>query len=505
MKKACLAILLSMVLAAAIASGGISIDSINKKQLNLGDKLAVSYNLTSEKDVEALFKLSLKCTSFDLDYYTIPVMVKAGSNKSVVAAPLTINSQMMGQCSVNAVLQATDKTSIEELESDKFDVTNNIIVKLAVPSGKAYYPGERVTIAGEVTESFSPARMVTIVLERQTVTMAINSEYFNQTMELPKTIKSGLHKIQAEVNDTHGNRGFAEEAIEIAQVPTSILIDISKDRASPGDEVKIYTIILDQANDSMAGTVSVKLTSQDKKELLSMEVDSHELFKYKFDEYAAPGVYTLRAASQGLKNEKKIIITTVEEATASFDGQRIITVKNTGNVPYERQFETRLTSEAGEIPIGKNLNLQPGQETKVDLFQEAPAGTYKVSFTSAGQRMEYPGITTRDERNLGKKTMDGLGGITGAVFGTGSTKGIIFRKPILALFTVLAIVVLVVIVFQSEQNRRKELLKKKQEEAAMQNKLQEEIQTVAKEDSLSLDREKHQKFVQNMLKEKEFK
>ncbi|MBI2575399.1 hypothetical protein HYV82_05950 [Candidatus Woesearchaeota archaeon] len=498
----------ALVALSAAAGAAISIDSVSKRQLNIGDKLTVSYNLSSGSDVEAIFRLGLKCSGFELDYYTIPVSLKAGGNKSVVAPPLTVNSQMLGSCAIKALLQSTDKVSSEELQSDQFDVTNSIGVKLET-DGRTFFPGEKLELRGSLEESFNTLNTVTVTMERQAVTLGVSEKSFNLTLELPKTIKSGTHKLAVIVNDSYGNSGESSLVITLAQVPTGIALNADRERANPVEEIKLYAVLLDQANDSMQGRISVRLL-RDKDELFARELDSGELSAYKFDAYSVPGIYTLKASSLGIKAEKKLTINTVEDISINFDGKRIIDVKNTGNIDYEKYADIRLSLDDGsERVLVKKLKLKPGELASFDLYKEVPAGTYTVSFISGNEQKEYPKVATEDERSFMKKLGDLLGGVTGLVVGTNASEGVLFRKPFLVTATVLAIVVLLIVIYRGEKKRRAESSQNRidsmeTEKARILSSGKEEV-TEHKSSTLSRDDPDNRKFVEEMLKGKQFK
>ncbi|GEM_PF-2755549 len=499
----------ALVALSVAAGAAISIDSVSKKQINIGDKLTVSYNLSSGSDMEAIFRLGLKCGSFELDYYTIPVSLKKDANKSIVAPPLTVNSQMLGSCAIKALLQSTDKVSTEEIQSDQFDVTNSIGVKLET-DGKTFFPGEKLEVRGVLDESFDTLKTVTVSLERQSVTLGVSEKNFNLTLELPKTMKSGTHKLAVAANDSYGNSGESSLIITVAQVPTGIALNADRERANPGDDVKLYAVLLDQANDSMQGRISVRLL-RDKDELFARELDSGELSAYKFDAYAVPGTYTLKASSLGIKAEKKLTINTVEDISINFDGKRIIDVKNTGNVDYEKYADIRLSmGDGSEQVLVKKLKLKPGELASFDIYKEVPAGTYTVSFISGNEQKEYPKVATEDERSFMKKLGDLLGGVTGLVVGTNASEGVLFRKPFLVTATVLAIVVLLIVIYRGEKKRRSESSQKKIDSMEAEKARQlissgRDEPTEHKSSTLSRDDPDNKKFVEEMLKGKQFK
>ncbi len=507
MRKIYTLFFLCLLACASFAAAAINIDPIGKKDVNLGDKVLSSFNLSSDRELEALFRLSLKCDSFDLDYYTIPISLKEGINKSIIAAPITANSQMIGTCNIRATLQSTDKSYSEESQTGEFQITSRIDLKAGLAGGTNYYPGDKVSIEGEITQSFNPSKTIVIQLETQTISFNTKSANFNQTLELSKSIKSGQHTIIITANDSFGNSGYTETDIQVAQVPTTILIDPEKERANPGEEIRIYSVILDQANDTMPGKISLKITSQEKKEIFTKEIESKENLKFKIDSYLSPGVYTIRGTAAGLKTDKKLVVNAVTESTISFDEKRIVTIKNTGNVAFDKIVDLKLTASDGtEISVNKKASLKPGEELKVDLFHELPAGNYKLTFTSGDQLKEYSNIATKDERNIGKKTADTLTGATGLVFGTPAHKGILYQKPFLSVFIVLGIVTLIVLVYQGERKRRADVVNRKENSEAADRKMKELLDD---EKPLKTDddkiREQNQKFVDNMLKEKEFK
>ncbi len=492
--KKILALFLVLIALSVPASATVSIDSINKKQLNLGDKITVSYNLSTTSDMDALFRLSLKCDSFDLDYYTIPISISRNENKSIIAPPLIVNSQMLGKCLINSILQSTDKSYSEEISSDIIDITNSIGIAIQTNS-KNYFPGEKVILTGEFDQSFTPSKTLNIALERQALTLSVASSSFNSSLELRKTFKSGEHKISVTANDSYGNVGQAETTINVAQVPTSIMITVESDRLDPGEAIKANIVLLDQANDSMNGKIQTKITSQEKKDILDTIVESGSTVTKELDKFTPPGVYTIKASSLGIKSEKKITVNTINDARIEFDGSNTVTITNIGNVEYDKFTELNLLSENGkQITISQNTNLKPGEEKKIDLNKEAPTGKYTLNFASQGNPNEYLGVNIVDERPLSKKATDGLGSLTGMVVGSGEGS----RSPIIIVAVLAAIVLTCIILFKANNKRKIEA----KTETPIPTGIQKEPAIESTDD---LDREKHRKFVEDMLKEKQFK
>ena len=65
---------------AVSASAALNVKA-DKAAYNLGDQVVVNYDFSRDQDFSGLMKLSLSCTSYDLDFYTLPTNLNAGQKQ----------------------------------------------------------------------------------------------------------------------------------------------------------------------------------------------------------------------------------------------------------------------------------------------------------------------------------------------------------------------------------------------------------------------------------------
>ena len=140
----------------------------------------------------------------------------------------------------------------------------------------------------------------------------------------------------------------------------------------------------------------------------------------------------------------------------------IVTVKNSGNVQYNDEVTIVAESEDDKYLINKKIKLEPGETIVIDLSKEVPQGTYDIILpeeTAEAAEQEaavsnesksaeevaenvFQDVPIEDNRNVLKKTADGMSGITGAVVGAA---GYVASRPLLASLILVLIILATVL------------------------------------------------------------
>src|SRR3989338_4482311 len=176
---------------------------------NLGNRIRASASVLYEADFDGLFKLTITCNDYQLQYYTTPVSLEANSRTAVDVPELAATSSMLGSCMLSGVLTTNSNLLIEEKSSNSFEVTHQLKV-LPVNSRITALPSESIKIAGVVNEAFGNNLLkadVKVALDDSAYqTEAIDGK-FDVLIELSKNIKSGKHSVEITASDSKNNMG----------------------------------------------------------------------------------------------------------------------------------------------------------------------------------------------------------------------------------------------------------------------------------------------------------
>lgn len=425
---------LTLVLGAVSASAALNVRT-DKEVYNFGDHVVVNYDFSRDQDFSGLLKLSLFCTSFDLEFYTLPTNLNAGEKQEVSVPPLSIAGNMLGRCYVAANATSFDKSVSEGGISNFFNVTSSVSVAVIVDK-ELYLPSQSVEVSGTVGRSHELPASVVLTFLGTKYSSAVTDNAFAYSIKLPRSIKSGSHALEFLVNDSYGNSGFASAGFKVESVPTRMVNTLSNNSIRPGEPFTVSVSVYDQADDAMKSSVSITVADSLGTIALSASDTTGGVTRLSFPAGQKPGRYTLASKALGLTEASPVLVEEFEDASVSFDNKTVV-LKNTGNVNYVKQFNITLSGAKSYVVV-HDVELAPGEAFEVDLTQVVSEGDYNLSFPTVGTASQLDGVHLEDERPLIKKTSDFLG-ITGrAVKVTGTGTGKIQAKfaPLLLLVIV---------------------------------------------------------------------
>ncbi len=407
----------------------------DKGSYNLGDQIIASYELSGDQDFSGLLKLSLSCTNYSLDFYTVPTNRVAGERQASNVPPLAISESMLGRCYVDAVAVAYDGVFSENSSSSVFNVTGTVLVAVLVPK-ISYLPSEAIELSGTVSKSHMLPVDVLITLGNETYWTSTANNDFTYSIELPENIRSGRHNLVFFVNDSYGNSGSASAEFEVPAVPNRIVNTVSSQNVRPEEQFTVSAVIYDQAGEIINSTVGITVTDSGGSSVLSASNTAGESIPFSFPAGQAPGIYAITSSGKGLASSSQISVDEVEHISVALAGG-MVTLKNTGNVGYANSVDISLAGETSYL-VSEAVDLQPGQSYEVDLAKSVSSGQYTVSFPTLDNSSSFENVVIDDKRSLFKKISDAFG-ITGKnVLVTSSGKGKIPAG--LAPFILLAII-----------------------------------------------------------------
>ncbi|MBI2144130.1 hypothetical protein HYU17_03185 [Candidatus Woesearchaeota archaeon] len=411
----------------------------DKEVYNFGDGIVASYGLSGDQDFNGLVKLSLYCTGFVLDFYTLPTNLFAGEKQQVDVPGLSISPIMLGRCFVAANATAYDLSVNETAASDVFNVTR--LLSVAVEVGKLkYLPSETVEAFGAVGKSHFLPAAVSMAFLGTAYAASVDNNSFAYSIRLPGNIKSGLHGLEFAVNDSYGNSGSASAQFEVEAVPTRIVNAVSSQNIKPSEPFAVAVSVYDQADDMMESSVDISVTDSAGSVVLSASNRTGENITLVFPAGQKPGTYALASFAFGLSAASQLVVERVEEAAVSFTNRSVV-LRNTGNVNYARKFNITLAGRKSYV-IAHDVELAPGEAFEVDLTDKVSEGSYNISFPTIAGSSPVENAFLEDERPLLKKASDFVG-ITGRAVkltasGTGKVQARFAPVLLFAMVAVLA-------------------------------------------------------------------
>lgn len=467
MKRAFLFLMLFLIIPSVLA--GIEIKT-DQPTYNLKNRIGVSASVLQDNNFEGLFKLTLKCDNYNLQYFLTPVNLEANFRTAIDVPQLTVTPSMLGKCSLSGELSTNDNSAIDQSSSESFTVTDKLTV-LPVNSEVTASPGSEVEITGIANEAFgnnAPKGTAKITLDENSYETEIVAGKFDSALKIPGNIKSGKHAIAIDASDPNGNSGSSSVELEITAVPVYIKIDIANDEIVPGTKLSIKSSLYDQADDLINTSLGLELTAPGKKKVFTKIVQSNEPIDYEFSQYAEPGIYSLISVYSNLVTQQSINVTAVKDVKIKYTNQTV-TVENIGNVPFEDELTFIIQDQLKKYSITKIINIEPGKILSIDLSKEVPSGIYDIllplkegiePITDAVQNAVQESVESmlpegevkdavlatsvqlHDNRPVYKKIATGFASISNAIVGA---DGLLTRNPVIApsiLFFILLLIVL---------------------------------------------------------------
>ena len=375
MKKALSFLIVFFVIPVVFADITITTD---QQVYNLGNKIKASASMLQANDFDGLFKLTLTCENYKMEYFLTPISLESNFRTAVDVPELAATSSMLGNCAIKGDLLTNDDQIVEEKLSSSLSITSQLSV-LPAQSRLTALPGDSILIAGIVNEAFGNN-----VLKASTEVGLDNNSYivnavngkFNLTLELSKHIKSGKHTIGISASDSKGNSGDSTVELEATAIPTYVQIELGSAQIAPGSKTWITSSLHDQADDMINTSLDLESVSAKGDKVFRKVVQSGERIDYEFSQYAPPGIYTLTATYNGLLAQSSINITTVREVKVKYENETVL-IENIGNVIFEDELTFILEGEQ-KYPVARKVEIEPGKTISIDLSKEVPFGIYDI-------------------------------------------------------------------------------------------------------------------------------
>ena len=275
--------LLFLLFIAPSAFGEITIKLPEKSAYNLGDKILPEVSIREGRDYDGFFSLHIYCDKYDLQYYTIPLNVEADFRTQVSVPELPLSKPMTGKCSLRSNFEAIDGKSIDNSQSERFSVTDEL--KINVDGTLEAKPGEDFVISGRVKKYDNealPKGEAEITYGNEKANADITLGEFKHAIHLSNNAKSGTMPLAITAKDKYGNYGDIVLDFVVIPILTRIENRIENDVLMPGDVLKARIVLYDHNNEVISGNrVDIKILSPDEKLLAENYIESLNYLEFK--------------------------------------------------------------------------------------------------------------------------------------------------------------------------------------------------------------------------------
>lgn len=157
-------------------------------------------------------------------------------------------------------------------------------------------------------------------------------------------------------------------------------LDIStiKDSYQPGDDITLKASLLDSSNNPLSADIVLVFENADKTKRLEVSVPSNTIANVKLGSNVPAGYWSVTGSYETLESKALFIIESKEQV--SFDvSDNVLTISNTGNIPYVKDVQVRIGDTVGV----KSVGLGVGEKTSFTLI--APDGEYSIEIVVDGK------------------------------------------------------------------------------------------------------------------------
>lgn len=429
-----------------------------KDPYNLGDKVDPEISMKLQQHYSGFFKMYILCTTYSLQYYTVPLEAESGFRAQIDIPPLALFEQMLGECKLRADFDSVNGDRIESIESPSFQVSNEFAIELS--NQLVVKPGEDISIIGEArkknNESIEKADAQLTFLGKQ---YAANITFgrFEQKIKVENSIEAGNFPLYVQASDKHDNHGQQAFGIEVLPIPTKIENQLSSNKLMPSDKLTAKITLFDHTHKVLANrSINVKLLDPNTKLIGQKDLQSTGYFEFAASDVQEPGTYYIISSFQDVKEQSNFVVEAVKRIKMRQESG-IVYIENAGNIAYNEEATIILESDGKKYAITKKIDLKPKEQLFIDLSNEVPKGNYEITLPpiasndsnnaqkNASAQNVFLNVPVEDNRNALKKIKDGLSIVTGMVV---STAGYVASRPALAT-TILVIIIIATMIHYS--------------------------------------------------------
>ncbi len=277
-------------------------------------------------------------------------------------------SDIVGGCQVRLILGAS------EAVTKTFTVSDDVSV-IASLDKAAYNPSEAVTLNIEAIKANGVLLNGFVeVSNASSFSKAVEEGFVTEIFSVPDTAEAGTYLLNIRAYDLGLggvlNQGNTTISYVVNQVATSIIMSLSGEAATPGENFSVGVEIFDQSGKAMEGTVSLKIVSPENIET-ERSVQAGEFGEFDFISNSSVGIWKIVSSFNDMTVEREFEMLGVQKVDLNFEDS-ILTVTNTGNVIYNKTINV----EVGNETLDLDLKIEVGEVRKFNI--NAPSGEYEV-------------------------------------------------------------------------------------------------------------------------------
>lgn len=461
---------LTLLLTFPVVFSEIQLELPERTYYNLGESVLPAVSIKSEQNYLGFFRMHILCSSYNLQYYTMPLEVKSGFRMQMNVPELILATPIGGKCKLRADFDAMDGKRIDSKESEYFVVGTEL--KVNINSHLKAKPGEEIIIAGEVrnyNNELLPKGKAEINFGEEQYKAEIVLGKIEQRIKLDEPIAASSVPLHIKASDKYGNFGEITASFEILPIATRIVNQFESEVLLPGNKLRVKPTIFDQKNNVLVDRiVTVKVFDINNKLILKKDIESDSYFEFDIDNQE-PGTYYLLSSFENMKEQSNFIIDALKKIDMRQENG-VVSIKNVGNVDFNEEVTILLEANKKKYVVNKEIKLKPQEETTIDLSKEVPKGSYDITlpneFTIANNinnvngsvngsilnstenvstKNIFSNVQVEDNRNTLKKTTGFIFAITGAIADGASY---IASRPILAT-SILTLIILATVLHYS--------------------------------------------------------
>ncbi|MBI2651391.1 hypothetical protein HYX01_02890 [Candidatus Woesearchaeota archaeon] len=468
-----LVFLIILLIIIPIAFGEITITLPKKDIYNYGEKLAPDVSIKEEQDYNGIFKISLICNEYSLQYYTTPLSIKAGFRTQLDVPDIALFSPISGKCFLESDFETVDNEKIGTSSSNEFTVTN--LINLEIADTLEAKPSEDVLLTAEIKKHSneivaSGEAEITFLDKKDNVGIALGR--LEHTLHLSKDAEIGNFPIFINAKDKYGNYGDKTIFLSIMPIPTKIENLLENDVIIPGNALKAKIALYDHRGIVMnESIINVKLFAPSDKLIAEKEIIGPGTLEFKTERSQLPGTYLILSTFNDVKRQSSFTVPEIKKISVS-SSNNFMNLENIGNVKYSDKVMLTLEGKNKKYTIQKKIALNPEEETSIELSKEVPEGTYDIILPENAVNLEaiknesnfiakpnvLKGVNIDDNRPVIKKAAHAFSTVTGAVAGTASY---VASNPTLATI-IITLIILVTVAYYSKGVIARRVRRKKQ-------------------------------------------
>ncbi|MCK4521470.1 MAG: hypothetical protein KAU20_02770 [Nanoarchaeota archaeon] len=429
------------------AFADINLTTNFKEKYNLGDSVRSSFDVNVNEDFSGLFKLTLFCDNFNIDYFVTLIDAKQDEKMTIEPPKIKPNDRMGGNCRLIVSLESLDKEIFEKFDSTRFEVTDKLAIQSDV-SEDLVLPGEAISVNGKIDASFdnSDALSAVISFDGTKEELVVRDGEFSKELKISDVIASGEHTLFLEAKDSFGNNGDKSINIMVKPEISKINLELNKNSFKPKETIEIKPVIYDQADEAVLEEDVLVQIFKGSDELFSEYVESREKARYTFLEYAEPGEYSIKVTYDDLETEETIFIEEVKKLDINLWGE-LVNIKNIGNVRYDDVLNVNLFGEEKSYILDKRVKLNPSEFMIVDLSKGVPTDNYSIEVAVGDENISLTTSTLIEDKR------SPLNKITTALIIAG--KDILTDKPVFASIVMFLIITSIISFFMIKRKKKK--------------------------------------------------